>query len=146
MRKQHERQIKKHRTHDSDEDASSSDDVQPAATNTLQKAEAGDNTLSSGGSSPTRPESLSDDEMEVAYEQSFDGKIVRLGKTFVLHGCPWIKGGEWDEVEKTWSEPDDPDSRDPTSLLRAFLKQEDIQFQAWRNEGFVSAVCPIAYS
>ena len=41
-------------------------------------------------------------EGETAYEQSFDGRIVRLGNGFVLYGCPWIKGDEWDEVKVMW--------------------------------------------
>ena len=78
---------------------------------------------------------------ETAYEQSFDGRIVRLGKGFVLYGCPWIKGGEWDEVEATWDAVDNPGVFDPTSLLKRYLKWQGVDFQAWRQEGFESAVC-----
>ena len=81
-------------------------------------------------------------EEETAYEQSFDGRVVRLGKTFVLRGCPWIKGGEWDAVEAAWDEADDPDALNPTSLLKRYLKEEEINFQVWRQEGFESAVRP----
>jgi hypothetical protein len=85
--------------------------------------------------------SLAGDEEETAYEQSFDGRVVRLGKGFVLHGCPWIKGGEWDEVEALWDADDDPDALDPTSLLKRYLKEQSVKFQAWIEEGFESAVC-----
>jgi len=89
---------------------------------------------------PGEQASPSESEEETAYERSSDGRVVRLGKTFVLRGCPWIKGGEWDAVEAAWDEVDDPDALDPTSLLKRYLKEEGINFQAWRREGFESAV------
>lgn len=123
-----------------DEEPSSSDDQPAITTGTLHNEEDGE-TSSTQGTGPDEPGDLSDDEMEISYEQSFDGRVVRLGKSFVLHGCPWIKGGEWDAVEAAWDEPDVENPLDPTMMLRNFLKQERVVFQTWRNEGFESAVC-----
>ena len=128
-----------------DEEPSSSDDQPATATGTLRNEEE-EETSSTQGANPDEPEDLSDDEMEISYEQSFDGRVVRLGKSFVLHGCPWIKGGEWDAVEAAWDEPDVENPLDPTMMLRNFLKQERVVFQTWRNEGFESAVCTVPRS
>lgn len=76
---------------------------------------------------------LEDGNGEIAYEHSFDGRVVRLGKNFVLHGWPWIKGGEWDMVESAWDEDADPDVYDPTSLLKGYLKSSGVDYQAWRQ-------------
>lgn len=118
----------------------SSPDDQFSATASILDEEEDEQNSDGLESSPHMLSSLGNSEGEIAYEESFDARVVRLGKAFVLHGCPWIKGGEWDAVEATWDVPNDPDELDPTSLLKRYLKEEGIVFQAWRQEGFESAV------
>ena len=138
-KKQRAQEQKRHKTGSSDEDDSSPSNQSGTATDVTNKGED-EGGSSSRESSRGKFKSPSDSEGETAYEQSFDARVVRLGKAFVLHGCPWIKGGEWDEVEAVWDEPDIPDPLDPTLMLKNYLKQEGVVFQTWRKEGFESAV------
>lgn len=126
----------------SNDDSSDSDstEAQPGGVGKAAPGGEAEKNRSSQKSSPERLGDLGNGEPSTAYEKSFDGRIVRFGKTFVLHGCPWLRGGEWDGVESAWEADDNPDAFDPISLLVRYLKGEGVEFLAWRQEGFEGAV------